>query len=79
MDSYLTRREFVKTGAVSAASFALFGNLFKSNSFKPESVDVKTYYAQFGIDDRIVQRVLREALSKGGDYCDMFFSVQNSE
>jgi TldD protein len=34
---------------------------------------LQDYYNHFGIDEKTIQEVIAEALSRGGDYCDLFF------
>jgi TldD protein len=34
---------------------------------------LKDYYEHFGADEKIIREAMSHALSRGGDYCDMFF------
>jgi TldD protein len=34
---------------------------------------LEQYYAHFGVDEAVLKGVIEAALSKGGDYCDLFF------
>lgn len=36
-------------------------------------MNLTDYYNHFGIDDKIIRDVMSEALSHGGDYCDLYF------
>ena len=42
-------------------------------------MNLTDYYTLFSVDEKIIQDVMSQALSKGGDYCDLFFqhSVSN--
>lgn len=39
----------------------------------PEDGTVTDYMNHFGVSDEMIGEVMRTALSKGGDYCDLFF------
>jgi len=39
----------------------------------PEEGTVTDYMNHFGVDEKIIRDVMATALSKGGDYCDVFF------
>ncbi|RQV96822.1 MAG: TldD/PmbA family protein [Calditrichaeota bacterium] len=36
-------------------------------------MDLKWYYDHFGVEETMLRDVMSEALSRGGDYCDLFF------
>ncbi|OQX08847.1 MAG: peptidase U62 [Desulfobacteraceae bacterium IS3] len=36
-------------------------------------MNLSDYYTRFGVDEKIIAEVMSEALSYGGDYCDLFF------
>ncbi len=44
-----------------------------------KSLKIVDFFARFGVDYSILEQVMREALSKGGDYCDLYFqhSISN--
>ncbi len=68
-----TRRSFLKTSATAAAAgFAL--PMLNGNIFSLARADVDGYFErEFGISDELCREVLAEALSKGGDFADLFF------
>src|SRR5512147_1506801 len=72
MDHY-TRRKFLKTSA--AASVAIFtAPLLKADWLGLARADLPGYFQnEFGITDDLCQKVLAKALSKGGDFADLFF------
>jgi len=70
----MSRRSFIKTGATAIAG------TFAASSFLPKGwpalADEKTggyFEKEFGITDELCRKVLSEALSKGGDFADLFF------
>jgi TldD protein len=80
-DSGLTRRTLIGAGAAAIASVAV------SDLLDLTSVLAKTgptpgigYFSRFGVTDKLVRDTLSAALSKGGDYADVFFQhrVTNS-
>ncbi|MBO5754210.1 MAG: TldD/PmbA family protein [Proteobacteria bacterium] len=80
-----TRREFMTTSALAAASCAVLGCASSSKEVKmPETpvqapvVPVATiqkdyFYHHFGITREMIDQVLGKALSKGGHWGDLFF------
>ncbi len=74
----LNRREFVKTGCAGAVTavipFALRNQamLALSAPLGP-STPASQYLTHFGVDPGLVRRVIGAALSRGGDYCDLYF------
>ncbi|MBN1510184.1 MAG: TldD/PmbA family protein [Sedimentisphaerales bacterium] len=68
-----TRRSFLKqTGAV--ASAAAVGSLLPAGWHSLARADEKGYFeSAFGITDDVCRRVLARALSKGGDFADLYF------
>lgn len=79
MKSKFTRRDFLKkssTGVVAAVVIPQFlgpsvGKVFA----KPagEDMTLSDYYSHFGVDEGLVRQVMSEAMSQGGDYCDVYF------
>jgi TldD protein len=73
-DSGLTRRTLIGAGAAAIASVAV------SDLLDLTSVLAKTgptpgigYFSRFGVTEKLVRDTLSAALSKGGDYADVFF------
>ncbi|HYH07526.1 MAG TPA: metallopeptidase TldD-related protein [Thermoanaerobaculia bacterium] len=73
-ESGLTRRTVIGAGAAALASFAV------SDLFNVSSVFANTgptegvgYFARFGVTEPLIRSTLGAALSKGGDYADVFF------
>jgi TldD protein len=80
----LSRREFIKMGTGSLAGLALSNTMDKyvftkhwgtmtEETFVENANVVSKYYAAFGIDEKLIQIILSEAMSRGGDYCDLYF------
>ncbi len=75
----INRRKFLKNGAAGMAGAALVpyfltSNLEKTFAFE-NSVDgsLNDYYERFGVNEKTIREVMSAALSKGGDYCDLYF------
>ncbi len=75
----INRRTFLKNSA-SAAGVLLIapypaGRMLSSSRYAP----VGYFEGEFGIDDKICQMLLEKALSKGGDFADIYFehSLEN--
>src|SRR4030043_1236726 len=74
----LSRREFMKTGC-SDLALASIPFVFKANPLEAfvnspaEALPLSEYYKMFGVDEALIRRIMGVALSKGGDYCDLYF------
>ena len=70
---HLTRRRFISTTA--GATAALFtAPLLKADWLGLARADLPGYFQnEFGITDELCQKVLSKALSKGGDFADLYF------
>jgi len=73
-DSGLTRRTVIGAGAAALASVAV------ADLFNVSTVFAKTgptegvgYFGRFGVTEKLIKDTLSHALSKGGDYADVFF------
>lgn len=78
----INRRDFIRTGSMGLAGLTvvpsfLHGNFLKAFSF---GGPLNNYYDHFEVNEEIIRTVMAEALSKGGDYCDIYFehSIINS-
>lgn len=74
MKNEFSRREFIRTGSVSLAGMAILPS-FLSMGCSPltEQSGLDEYLAHFNVDKETLQKVMAEALSRGGDYCDLYF------
>ena len=69
----ISRRNFLK-GAAAAAAVGLSTPLFPNHWFELARVEEKDYFErEFGITDNLCQKILAKALSRGGDYADLYF------
>ena len=69
----ITRRTFLRT-TVSAAVATAAVPLIPLGCVNPGGKDSSGYFeSEFGITDGLCQKVLSKALSKGGDFADLFF------
>ncbi|MCX6149792.1 MAG: metallopeptidase TldD-related protein [Ignavibacteriales bacterium] len=79
MSSKISRRAFLERSSKGLVAVALIPPFLKSNLDKAfpltKGVDMKLldYYNHFGIDEKLISEIMSEALSRGGDYCDLFF------
>ena len=73
-DSRLTRRTVIGAGAAALATVAV-SDLFDLSSAlaKTGSTEGVGYFSRFGVTEKLIRETLSSALSKGGDYADVFF------
>jgi len=74
----ITRRDFLRKSSQGVVMLSLPFILGKdlnamTNSIPVAGMDHQTYFSQFGIDNAVIQKIIRVALEQGGDYCDVFF------
>lgn len=70
---HISRRAFIKSTGTTALGVALAPALSK-NWFSLRAADKPGYFeAGFGITDSLCQKVLAKALSRGGDFADLYF------
>jgi len=73
----MTRRKFVTLGAqgIALATIPGFLRFNPSAAFaRPaEAGKLADYYAHFGVNEAMINQLIAEALSHGGDYCDVYF------
>jgi len=74
----ITRRKFLKTGAQGVA-LASVPFLFRINPLaalatpNPDAMTLRDYFDHFGVTETAAKEVMEAALSKGGDFCDLYF------
>jgi TldD protein len=69
----LNRRNFLKTSSAAVAGSVLLSPLLHSCQNIQISESVKNYLDHFEVSAEILQKVVATAMSKGGDYADLFF------
>jgi TldD protein len=70
----VTRRSFLKTTAKAAAVTIAAPVILPEGWYSLAQAEKPGYFErEFGISDSLCQKVLTEALAKGGDYADLFF------
>jgi TldD protein len=80
-----TRRDFLKTGA-KGAFLVTVPAVFRLNPLiaaaleNPEINTLSDYLDHFMVDEALINKVMATALSRGGDYCDLYFqhSISNN-
>jgi TldD protein len=67
------RRDFIKTGGAAAAGAVILPPFLGSCSNLQISTDVKNYLDHFEVSTGMLQKAIAKAMSRGGDYADLFF------
>lgn len=78
MSKTFNRRDFLKTGGLAMAGTMLLpsmlsGCLSGARASSPLDYQLNDYLDHFGVNQRIIMDVIAEGLSRGGDYCDLYF------
>jgi len=69
----MSRRSFLKTSAAAAAAAAATP-ILSGGWDTPAQAEASGYFErEFGITDGLCQKILSEALAKGGDFADLYF------
>jgi TldD protein len=73
-DSGLTRRTLIGAGAAALATVAV-SDLFHISSALAETGPTTGvgYFSRFGVTEKLIRETLSAAMSKGGDFADVFF------
>jgi TldD protein len=69
----VTRRHVMELGAATLATAALSDLLTGPAGAATGATGGIGYFSRFGVDERLIRDALAEALSRGGDYADLFF------
>jgi TldD protein len=69
----VNRRNFIKTGSAVVAGSMILPPLMQSCQNVQISENVKSYLDHFEVSAEMLQKVVATAMSKGGDYADLFF------
>lgn len=84
MGSKISRRKFIANTTKGAIALAFIPSFLKYSSndalagiSNPGSI--REYYERFNVSEEMLSKVIAEAMSRGGDYCDLFFqhSISN--
>jgi len=86
MKPTITRKEFIKTGSKGLAVTALMPFALRcapgtmKQVPKGGSMQLADYMKHFGVDEKVINNTMAAALSRGGDYCDIYFehSISNT-
>lgn len=84
MENKINRRNFVKKGTAGLVGVSLipsFLTLNMNKTFASQTADnlsLNDYYERFSVNENMIREVMKEALSKGGDYCDVYFQYSLS-
>ena len=69
----LRRREFIRLGGITAAGTIVIPSVLQSCKGTVMSNNVNSYLEHFEVTPRLLQKVIQAAMSKGGDYADLYF------
>jgi TldD protein len=75
----LTRREFLDKSAKTVAAIGVVPAFLKADPLRAfaadgeKSMNEKSYFDRFTVNEAMIKEVMNEGLSKGGDYCDVYF------
>ena len=69
----LNRRNFIKTGGAMAAGTMVLPSLLNSCQNIQLSPDMKSFMDHFEVSPEMLQKVVAEAMARGGNYADLFF------
>ncbi len=69
----LNRRNFIKTSGAAVAGSMVLPPFMQSCQNVQISENVKSYLDHFEVSAEMLQKVIATAMSKGGDYADLFF------
>ncbi len=71
----ISRRSFIKGGAAVAASTLAVPTILSKGWYAHAGTAASPGYfeAEFGVTDALCRKILAEALSKGGDFADLYF------
>ncbi len=85
MNKNFDRRDFLKTGGIAVAGSFVLPSMLTScfsspGSASPLSYQLSDYLDHFGVTQNDITEVIAQGLSRGGDYCDLYFqhSMNNS-
>ena len=84
MAQYMSRRDFIRKGSTGMIATAMIPYFFKSDPLKAftmngeASTNLSHYERHFGVDEKLIRQIIATALSRGGDYCDLYFQHQLS-
>jgi TldD protein len=79
MKSSISRRDFLEKSSKGLIAAATIPYFLKSNEARalnaPAAGDMTMhdYYNHFEVNEKIIQEVMSAAMSRGGDYCDIYF------
>jgi TldD protein len=79
MSDKISRRDFLARSSKGLVAATIIPHFLKSDldkafaATKGTEMKLPDYLNHFGVDEKLINEVMAEALSKGGDYCDLFF------
>lgn len=74
MNKNFSRRDFLKTGSFGVAGLAVLPSFMSlATSCAQGTSTLSDYFDHFEVNEDMLKKVLSTALSRGGDYADLFF------
>ena len=74
----IDRRNFLKSSGSAVVGSMLLPAFIQSCQGNPVSAEIQAYLDHFGVSLRLLQKVTEKALSRGGDFADLFFEHKTS-
>jgi TldD protein len=68
----IPRRKFIQNAAMAGGALIFFPGITSCKSVDAQSSG-NYFLKEFGIDEKLCSKILAEALSKGGDFADLYF------
>lgn len=83
MNKPINRRDFLKAGSAVAAGTILMPSILQGcvspkGIASPQSYNTSDYLNHFGVTQAMIMEVIATGLSRGGDYCDLYFQHSQS-
>jgi len=75
----MSRRDFLETGSKGALAAVTIPYVLRANAERafaspaPGDLTLQNYLDHFDVTEKLLSEVMSEALSRGGDYCDLYF------
>ncbi len=67
------RRDFIRISGITAAGSLMIPSLLQSCKGSALSGNFSTYLDHFEVSPELLKKVIKTAMSKGGDYADLYF------
>jgi TldD protein len=69
----IPRRKFIQNAALAGGALLFFPTFTGCKSGRSAGAGSNYFFNEFGIDESLCRKLLAKALSKGGDFADLYF------